>query len=585
MNPYEFASSYLQPYKLHGSEIRAKLCPFCHGGSNNDKWSFGLNAEKKTYNCKRGTCGVAGTFWQLCKHFGEKADREDDYRVQTSQKQFKKPVKLPVTPLQKVTEYLKKRGISQETWERRKVGEYNGLIAFPYYENGEVVLMKFRKAEDYNGQGMKAWREEDGKEVLWGVDCCDKSYPLVIVEGEMDALALDECGIVNVVSVPSGSQAFGWIDNCWDFLSEYEKIILWGDNDNPGKEMVRQIILRLGADKCYTVESKYKDANESLLHGGREVTRQTFQSAKPVPVYGLLNLADVEPLDISKMPRVVSNIKGFDCEMGGFLLGEVSVWTGKAGDGKSTLLGQLLLESVEQNVNVCAYSGELRADLFQYWINLQAAGPMHTEQYYDHVRGKTVGVVPQGVQQKIRTWYNGKFWLYDNRVSDRSNEEAGILKLFSYAAKRYDCKVFLIDNLMTSRFNVADDFYRAQSDFVGELVAFAKTFNVHIHLVAHPHKTKDDKITLQNIAGTGDIGNRVDNAFLVQRTELSVDQCNSIVTILKNRSGGVIGKKVGLMFDSDCKRFWQPSCTDAMNKQYGWEQVGAKKSVFDEMGA
>jgi twinkle protein len=586
LNPQEFSRRHLQPYKTHGSEIIPTYCPFCHGGDKRDKYTFALNTEKQTYNCKRGTCGQQGHFTQLCKEFGEEADKDERYEpMRPIKKPFIKPVTPIQTPKKKVEDYLKLRGFSKETWERRGVGESNGNIAIPYYENSEIVLMKFRKPEKYNGNGQKAWREAGGKAVLWGMDLCEKDTDLIICEGEMDALALDECGAKNVLSVPSGAEDLTWIENCWEWLEQFENIVFWGDNDGPGKEMVRKCALRLSNWKCYVVNSIHKDANISLVKDGKEKTLEAVVNAKLVPKLGLLNLADVVPIDIKNIARVSSGISTIDRTVGGFLMGELSVWTGKSGQGKSTLLGQVLINSVNDGVPVCAYSGELRADRFQYWINLQAAGKFNIETYFDSLNEKEVAYLTPEINNKIRKWYDGKFWLYDNNIAD-NNEETSILKLFEYAAKRYDCKVFLVDNLMTSRFacKSENDYYRAQSNFVGELVHFAKAFEVHVHLVAHPHKTKG-KLEKENISGTGDITNRADNVFSVSRSEEEGSRTNSTVTVLKNRSNGVQDIEIGLMFDSLSKRFYNVNGSE--RKVYGWELMPnepIKPVSFEDFG-
>ena len=67
-------------------------------------------------------------------------------------------------------------------------------------------------------------------------------------------------------------------------------------------------------------------------------------------------------------------IPALDELIGGLAEGAMTVFTGKPGQGKSTLAGQLLLAAIEQGYSVCAYSGELTRERFQEWINLQAAG-------------------------------------------------------------------------------------------------------------------------------------------------------------------------------------------------------------------
>lgn len=585
MEPLDFARRYFGDFKQHGNEIIPTYCIFCHGGTHKDKFSFALNVDKLTYNCKRGSCGKQGHFSQLCKEFGESyADNNYEMR-KPPKKSFKKPTTIVDHAKKKVEDYLALRGFTKSTWERRGVGEVRGAIAFPYYMDGELVLMKFRKPEKYNGNGQKAWREDGGQSVLWGMDLCTLDKPLVIVEGEMDALALDEAGVPNVVSVPSGAQDLTWIENCWEWLDKFNKVIIWGDNDDPGRQMARSIILKIGEWKCFVVDTPHQDANVSLAREGKEKTVDYVRNAKPIPVTGLINLADVVPIDLTNVERACSGIAGIAKSIGDFLMGELSIWTGKNGQGKSTFLGQMLIEAVNEGKAVCAYSGELRADRFQYWINLQAAGPKNIEYFFDRVKDKKVGFLQKDISNKIKEWYRGKFWLYDNNMNSENSEETGIIKLFTYAARKYDCKVFLVDNLMTSKFDSGkseSDYYRAQSNFVGELIHFAKTYNVHVHLVAHPKKTKG-KLEKEDVSGTGDITNRADNVFSVERVADPSLGCDTIVSILKNRSEGVQNEEIGLTFDPDSKRFWQPSNAHGFSKKYGWEEIEERKKEIQEL--
>ena len=128
------------------------------------------------------------------------------------------------------------------------------------------------------------------------MDMCAFSQPLIITEGEIDTLSLYEAGIRNVVSVPSGCSNLDWIDTCWDWLERFQSIILFGDNDEPGRKMVREVVRRLDEARCMVVEeypdrpdgTPCKDANEILFFHGAEALKATLDSAQPVPVKGIL---------------------------------------------------------------------------------------------------------------------------------------------------------------------------------------------------------------------------------------------------------------------------------------------------------
>ena len=397
------------------------------------------------------------------------------------------------------------------------------------------------------------------------MDLCVPDKPLVIVEGEIDALSLDEAGIPNVVSVPSGANDLHCVDLCWEWLEQFNKIIIWVDKDEPGQELQRNLINRLGVWRCSVVDhAGYKDANEVLFYDGPGAIRSHFRNAVEVPITGLIRVADISVFDYSKTTRIPSGIRGIDEAIGGFMTGEVSIWTGKRGGGKSTVLGQVLLEAIDRRFAVCSYSGELKQAIFRYWVDLQAAGPNNLEMKFDNIKNKEVAHPRREVVEKIRKWYIDHFFLIDSygSVTDKN-----LIKTFEYAAMRYGCKVFSIDNLMTTDFTSEDrDYYRKQSEFIKQLVVFAQKFDAHIHLVAHPRKADED------ISGSSNIGNRADNIFKVRRlgdkekSELGVD---TIVDIDKNRFSGIQDVSVGLHFLPECKRFHM---FGERPKQFGWDE-------------
>lgn len=82
--------------------------------------------------------------------------------------------------------------------------------------------------------------------------------------------------------------------------------------------------------------------------------------------------------------------------------------------------------------------------------------------------------VPKEHLRQIESWMGGRFWLYDNRAVE-SDESDHILQVFEQAYRRYHCKVFLVDNLMTVRTCKREsDFFQMQADFVVKLRKLAE---------------------------------------------------------------------------------------------------------------
>lgn len=295
--------------------------------------------------------------------------------------------------------------------------------------------------------------------------------------------------------------------------------------------------------------------------------------AAEIPTKGIINLADVDHKRRQKASRVISGLPDLDRAIGGFVGGELTVWTGKRGEGKSTIMGQILLEAVNQGRRVCAYSGELPKEQFKLGLLQQAAGYLHVTRREDRA-GRTHFDPNPDVIPAINAWWDKRLFLVDIGRKDAHDEE-NILKLFEYANRRYGCDVFLVDNIMTAelRDEAQLGFWRAQSAFTGRLVAFAKRLDVHVHLVAHPRKTPG-KLEADDVGGSSDITNRADNVLKVERVpEESVGAAgySTLLTILKNREFGV-RDRVKLDYNEPSKRLYPAGGSPA--RRYTWEMIG-----------
>lgn len=308
---------------------------------------------------------------------------------------------------------------------------------------------------------------------------------------------------------------------------------------------------------------------------GLSAIDQLVMDAEELPSPGLLNVAEIDCDRDTNTKRTSSGLSLLDREIGGFAPGELSVWTGRRGEGKSTLLGQILLDAINQGRRVCAYSGELPAKQFKRFIRQQAAGYLHVTKREDPLTGKSFFLVNDDVKVPIDRWFDGTLFLTDIRDKAAHDEET-ILRLFEGANRRYGCDTFLVDNIMTAQLQGETErgYYRAQSAFAGRLADFCKRLGVHVHLVAHPRKTEGKRpLEADDVGGSGDITNRADNVFKVERVpEERVQELgySSLLTILKNREFGARGK-VKLEFNEPSRRLYPMGGSPA--KKYGWERI------------
>lgn len=574
MTEIEFARYFLGEFRVSGNEIKPTYCPFCYGGQSRDKFTFALNSENHTYNCKRGSCGQQGHFSALCRHFGVEADNSPSLKRTPSKRAYT----LPKTVIEEVSsialEYANKRGISEKTLKAFGVGaDGDGNIVFPFfrtkedYKNKQPTFVKFRPSHKTEKGERKSWRESNTEPILMGLHLCDTEQKLLcITEGEFDALAFYEAteGGLNVVSVPSGAEDFSWIETCAAELDAYERIAIIGDNDDPGRRMAEEIEKKL-PDKIvmfpdYEAYRGCKDANEIWLRYGQAPFVDIVKSLKARPVEGLLNMADIRSVDLSTIPRTLSGFNTLDNVVGGFLEGDLTVWTGKRGEGKSTFLNVIGLRSVDQGKNVCIYSGEIPADRLKYQLSVCAAGMLNVDVVKDAGTGRDISKVKKDKQSQIEAWMDGKLWLYDNRII-ATDETDSIINAFTSAYRRYNCRVFIVDNLMTVALGgKAGEVLQLQSDFVIRLRKFAEKYGVHVHVVVHPRKVKGEIDDSDEVGGLGTITNIACNVLSVSRCsdeEAKSINADTVVRCLKSRLSGSRGD-VKFKYNTIDRRFWEP---------------------------
>lgn len=582
MNEKEFANTYLGEYKIKkgGAELEAKYCPFCNGGQHRDQYTFSINVEKHTYVCMRGKCGERGTFKELCEKYNEQADYylewlEGHKKEYKSAKEYSQP-KYKVDELQKhkeVISYFGSRGISNITLIKGNVKAITikgqELAVFQFFEGEKLVMNKIRLAREskvVNGKKeRKEWKEPGGKHVLWNMNNINLEEPVILTEGMIDALSVMEAGFDNVVSIPSGTNDMTWIENCYEWINQVKEWVLYTDNDEPGFKLSKELSLKFKNYKTKIVKHELKDANEELKTFRTEYIKNAIGKAEYPSVEGINNLANIKIIDPTNMERVSTGISLIDKYCGGYIFPSLNIWTGERGSGKSTVVGQTLLNCIEKEYNVFVYSGELMSGFFKLWLYLQAGAEKNIRTEIDMETMREMHKLNPGVEEKINKWIDGKVYIYDDTYT---NNEDKILELMEEAYKRYNCRIFLLDNLMTVKFKSnRDGIYRAQSDFVDRLRSFVKNNNLIVNVVVHPNKAGE-------IGGAGDIRNTAFNEFWVKKINPEEDEefpgYNTVVSVTKNRYYCDTEIQRPYKFSKKSKRIFEKFEGE---KVYGWENA------------
>lgn len=570
---YRFADMVHGNVREKGNELFFEYCPYCEGGGH-DKNTFSVNLDNGTFNCFRSSCGKQGHFVELARDFGFELE------IERPKKQYRKIPQREIQVKPKAVEYLESRGISRAVTERYKITTQKNnedVLVFPFYdENHVMVFVKYRNTK-YNGTGNKEWCEKDTKPILFGMAQCEGFDGLVITEGQIDSLSVAECGIKNAVSVPTGALGFTWIANVWEWICKFKEIIVFGDFENGKMSLLDEIQKRIPVKVRAVRQSDYlgeKDANAILTKFGRQAILTAIQNAEVPPIRAVKQLADVEAVDIYKLPKIKTNIPEIDKIIGGLYFGNVTLLTGKRGEGKSTFMSQLIVEAIEQGYPSFVYSGELTDYHFKRWIDLQAAGPDNVTEETDEY-GEKIYTLNDKVIEKINDWYRDMAFIYDNNSADEEELET-LSETIEKAVRQYGIKLVCVDNLMTALdVGMNDDIYRAQSKFVKGLKQIAVKYDIAVVLVAHPRKGQKGKDEFQNddIAGSGDISNRVDTVLCYARNYDQEAEYDGMLSVTKNRLTGKLTKKdfpVELFYSSSTKRI--TSVSTNRNKKYGWEK-------------
>lgn len=480
--------------------------------------------------------------------------------------QWKRPAKPKChPPTGRAMDYLREnRNLPAAVLEAYRIGEDDrGGIIFPFLlPDGTLALAKRRDSAD----GAKPVpTERDCEAVLFGWQAVPpNARSVIITEGEIDAMSWAAYGYV-AMSVPFGGGAGGkqkWIESEFDRMARFERIYLATDMDGPGDEAAAEIANRLGRHRCVRVKMPRKDANECLVEGVPKADMDAaIEGATWFDVAGLRLPSDFSDKVISLFwPRDGEHV-GYRTpygKLGAKLLfrpGEVSIWTGDSGAGKTQILNDCVVDWIQQGARTCLSSLE-----------------MHPAFTLKRLAKQIVGVdrpTAEAISAALR-WADAGLLIYELTGKQKLEE---LLTVFDYGRSRYGCDVFVIDSLM--RLGVAGDDYNTQEAVIFRIVDWTMASSVHVHLVAHAKKGERDRGVpgIEDIKGAMELGANAFNIISVWRdrkfeenvaslastdpsgaAELFNSRPGVMMNVAKQRNGDFEGK-VGLWFDQKTYRY------------------------------
>ena len=491
------------------------ICPLC----SSDRKATNKTAQCASYDWERGlgTCHNCDSSFQL-HSFKRKGN---------PLKTYTRPNPIDVTSKLVTTKaegWFKTRGISKKTLDALRVTEgkewmpqtqkEENVIEFNYYIGGELTNIKYR-------DGRKNFKLYKGAEkVFYNIDSIVGHNYCVIVEGEMDVLALHEAGIENAISVPNGATLnhnnLGYLDNCIDYFVDMDKVIIAVDNDTPGEALRQELVRRLGAEVCYLVDfGERKDSNEVLMEDGIEALTSIITSAKQVPLENVTTLKDVE-LDVIDFvengfkPGYQIGLDNFD-DVFSTYTGQFITVTGIPSSGKSDWVDQMCIGYNKNYAWKTAYASPENHPTFLHAHKLM-------RKHWEGMPNKAD--IGGDKWKQVTDHVNDNYFFID---MDKYTLDS-VLKKGAELVKRKGIKCLVIDPYNKVRdVSGSDDVNRYTMEYLSKIEIFAKKYDVLVIVVAHPtkmYKDKDGKMeepTMYNIKGGGEWYDASYHGLLVHR--------------------------------------------------------------------
>lgn len=416
-------------------------------------------------------------------------------------------------------------------------------IAIPYLVNGQTVNHKYRTIA-----GPKRFEQDrDARKVFWNVDALTDAtladLPLIVTEGELDAMVAMQCGFVRVVSVPDGAPAKTIGDQestKYEFLTESEsalrsvrEIILAVDNDGPGVNLMHDLGIRLGKGRCRYVSYPpgCKDLNDTLLRHGPAAVTRAINEARWLKVTGLFRMSELPAINeaVPHDPCIGDLKRHYRLRLGDFC-----VVTGIPSMGKSTFVNDL----------ACRMSTHWN------WSTAFASFEQHPQ--IDHRRALRAWKIQKPENEFTADDYaRADAWI-DRRFSfiipdeDEECTLAWLLERMAASVIRHNVQMIVVDPWNELDHDRPGDM--SLTEYVGfairQFKKFARKYNVHLIVVAHPAKlqTKPDGSlpvpSLYSISDSAHWANKPDVGLVIHREK----EGDTLIKVAKSRYHEAIGK-------------------------------------------
>lgn len=434
------------------------------------------------------------------------------------------PLRMPSVPVvsgplsEAAIAWLESRGIGERVARRNGITGEKNTITFSYVNEGEIVNRQYRTLS------AKGYRFDTGKPVIpFGLDDCDGQPEVVIVEGVLDKLAVEEAtGRTAVLAMPSATPSGECYALACEAVKSAERVLIATDGDEPGQKLRDELARRIGADRCWLVDwLDLKDANDALIQWGADGVGKRLADAAPIPVEGVFTIDDswdaIERLYAEGMGRGAST--GWPSLDRYYTVRrrQLTVITGTPGSGKSMFMDAMMVNLAKSSWDwkfaIC--SPEMQP-LERHWATLLALWS-----------GQPFG---DGPTQRIdrETLRQGREFLRDKFFMVLPEEPTvdAVIDGFLWTHRRHGVYGWLMDpwNEMDHSRPAGMTMTEYCNNELRRIKDVIRRHDVWGGLIAHPTKQyrnkqtgRYDVPTLYDIADSAAFFNKADNGFVLVR--------------------------------------------------------------------
>ncbi|KAI7908134.1 P-loop containing nucleoside triphosphate hydrolase protein [Cokeromyces recurvatus] len=556
-------------------------CPHCYKVRKNS-FAAHLNLEKGSYHCT--TCKTKGSFSEFRRTLKKKVPSQlesEKFTITTPGSNLANSVNNNSTSISNsqlecttalindpvlLDQFQEKHKITKETLETYKVGikqvQDTSCLTFPqttliYDDEFKINTMRLKMCslEDPT-QVVRLDPPTTGKERTSGLfgyqTASTTDDTIILTRRELDAMAAYQVTGIPSFSIPTSNYQLQ--ESVLPLLERFNKIYLWMDDDVDGQVAAERFARKLGEHRCFLINNIRQgdqqgplNAYDALLQN-RDLKEIVAASAHGIKHDQIVDFRDVREEVYNEIlhPEQTQGVQSKDLPTLNKLLkghrpGELTIFTGPTGAGKTTIASQLSLDFCKSGVPTLWGSFEImnrrlaKKMLFQFAGKDLSKTPEEFDQYAD--------------QFEQLPLYFLKFF--------SSTAIHDVLQACHHAVYSYDIRHIILDNLqfmLSQQAGNGLDKWDIQDNAIAEIRKFATQQDVHITLVVHPRKDNgtSDQLDIHSIFGSAKVTQEADNVIILQKERSGERRLD----IKKNRYDGTLGT-IRYVFNKDTHKIYE----------------------------